>query len=141
MTGIKGWVGALAAVAIAAGCAGIPLTESNTTLVTAKKIIRAGGAAPSELTDAFTLDGPIVAFLTFKWDQTAVDGGFHRIEIRWFNGDKEISRRTHEATFGKPPHYVWFTTSGVAIGPGRARADVYVDGKRVATRTFVVTEK
>ena len=129
-------------LAFAAGCASVDLTERNTTLVIAKKVVRDSGAsAPVEISDVFTLEGPVVAFLTFRWDRTDVAAGHQRIEIRWFNGDREISRRTHEGNFGRPPHYVWCTTTAIAMGPGPCRADAFIDGKRVATKAFTVTEK
>ena len=134
-------VATVLAVFFLAGCVGVEITEKNTTIVMAKKVDKEGGARASEISDTFNFEGQIIAFLTFRWDRTDLQGGPQRIEARWFNGDKEVSRRTHEANFGAPPWYVWFPTNGLGLGVGKCRVDAYVNGRLVATKAFTVTER
>ena len=129
------------AVFFLAGCAGVAITEQNTTIVMARKVVKEGGAHASDITDAFNQEGQIFAFLTFRWEPISTHAGAQHIEVRWFNGDKEIQRRTYDANFGPSPWHVWFTTTGLALGPGKCRVDAYVKGKLVATRSFTVAEK
>ena len=129
------------AVFFLAGCAGVEITEKNTTIVMAKKVVKEGGAHASDITDTFGQEGQIFAFLTFRWEPISTHAGAQRIEVRWFNGDQEIQRRTHDANFGSSPWHAWFATTGLAIGPGKCRVDAYVNGKLAATRSFAVVEK
>jgi hypothetical protein len=129
----------VAALFLVAGCAGIDISERNTTIVTAKKVVKGQGA--SDITDTFTLEGQVFALLTFKWDDIEKHGGQQTIEARWFNGEKEISRRKHDANFGQSPWQVWFPMNGTALGVGKCRVDAYVNGKYVGTKSFTVVEK
>lgn len=121
------------------GCASVDLTENNTNIVMAKKAVKGAGA--SEISDVFNYEGQIFAYLTFRWDAVDRHGGPQTVEVRWFNGTKEVSRRKHEATFGLPPYYVWFPTSGTALGVGNCRVDAYVNGRHVGTKSFTVNER
>ena len=127
------------AMLLVPGCASVALSEKDTTIVMAKKVVKFEGA--TEISDTFTYEGQIYAHLTFRWQPVQQEGGEQSIEVRWFNGEREISRRTHNAIFGRPPYYVWFASSGTALGAGKCRVDAYANGKHVGSKSFVVTEK
>jgi hypothetical protein len=74
------------------------------------------------------------------WDADTV-GGQQEIEVKWYNGDRLISRNTRTLSLKKPPHYVWFETRGTALGEGNCRVEVYANGVYLGSKSFTVTEK
>ena len=136
----KAWLLAAAgALILVTGCATENLAESNTSIITAKKV--EAGQGPSDISDTFTFEGNIYVFITFVWEPVTQHGGPQRIEARWFNGTKEVSRREHQGNFGPPPHYVWLWTRGTALGAGPCRVEIYANGKYVGQKAFRVVEK
>ena len=121
------------------GCSTIKISERNTSIVMAKDAKK--GEGPTGISDKFGLEGKIVAYMTFRWDETNVRAGQQNVEVKWFSGDKLVSTPKNTYAFGKSPHYVWFTTYGTALGVGKARVDVYVDGVFVGRKSFEVVEK
>ena len=126
------------ATLLIAGCA-VPITESNTAIVMAKNVERGKGA--SGIADVFDFQGQIYAYMTFRWEPLTANGGPQTIEARWFNGQKEVMRREHQAQFGKPPWHVWMPATGPALGVGQCRVEVYVKGRYVGQKAFTVVEK
>src|SRR5262245_25000451 len=78
-------------LAMIGGCSTVKLYENNVSIVMAKDAKK--GKGPLGVTDKFGLDGKIVAYVTFKWDDVAKEGGRHKVEAKWFAGDKLISVR------------------------------------------------
>lgn len=129
----------LLAVLLATGCASQTMSESNANIVMAKNVDKVQG--PSGISDVFDFEGQIFAYITFRWEPLTKHGGAQTIEARWFNGEKEIVRRQHQANFGTPPHYVWMSARGTALGAGTCRVDVYANGTFVGQKAFTVVEK
>jgi TonB family protein len=119
--------------------AAIKISESNTFVVLAKDAKR--GEGPSGIADKFDLEGKIVAYTTFRWDETNTRGGQQTVTAKWFSGDKLVSTPKNTYDFGTPPYYVWFQINGTALGVGKARVEVYVDGTFVGSKYFEVVEK
>lgn len=120
------------------GCTGIKLDASNANIVMAKSATREKGA--TQITDSFTFEGKVYAYVALTWDPEKT-GGQQEIEARWYNGDRLRSRRTHTATLNKSPHYVWFDTSGAALGTGNCRVEIYARDILLGTKSFTVKEK
>ncbi len=118
-------------------CAAVKLDARDTRIVMAKKVERGQGA--SEITDSFTFEGLIYAYLTFLWDP-GTTGGQQELEVKWYNGDRLISRRTQTVTLDKPPYYVWFQTRGTALGEGQCRVEVYANGIFLGSKSFTVSK-
>ena len=129
---------AVVSILLIAGCA-VPITQSNTTIVMAKNVERGKGA--SGIADVFDLQGQIYAYMTFRWEPLTANGGHQTIEARWFNGQREVMRREHQATFGNPPWHVWMPATGPALGVGDCRVEVYIRGRLVGQKAFRVVEK
>ena len=121
------------------GCAGVKFTERNINIVMAKNVAK--GAGPTGITDTFTFEGKIFAYATFKWGEVEKEGGHHKIEAKWYSGEKLVSAQEREVTFGRPPHYVWFSTRGTSLGAGKAKAEIYADGLLVGSKNFEVVTK
>lgn len=129
----------LALVFLVAGCASVTLSEKNTAIVLAKKAYK--GIGPSEPSEVFTLDNKVHAYVTFKWDDVEKAGGEQSIEFRWYNGERLIAMRKAEVVFGKPPHSVFHSVTGVSLGAGKCRVEVYANDKLVGKNFFNVIEK
>lgn len=128
-----------AASLLISGCSTIKISERNTSIVLAKDAKK--GEGPSGIADTFPLEGKIVAYMTFGWDDTNARGGSQKVEVKWFSGDRLVSAPSNSFDFGRPPHYVWFTTYGTALGIGKARVEVYVDGVFAGSKTFEIVGK
>lgn len=127
------------ALSILGGCSTVKISERNTSIVLAKDTQKDKG--PIGISEKFGLEGKIVAYLTFLWDDTKAQGGVQTIEVRWFSGDRLISSPKKTFTFSAPPYYVWFPTLGTALGVGKARVEVYVDGVFSGSKSFEVVER
>jgi hypothetical protein len=107
-------------------------------LLTARQVVKGQGV--QGVTDSFTFEGQIIAFAAFTWPPE-VNLGSQFITAKWFNGDRLISQRSHKAQFQKSPHYVYFPTTGPALGTGPCRVEIYVDDRLLATKAFTVSER
>lgn len=121
------------------GCAGIQFTESNVNIVMAKNVEK--GKGPTGITDTFTFEGRIFAYATFNWYEVEKQAGIHKIGVKWYSREKLVSVRDLEVVFGRPPHYVWFQSSGTSLGAGKAKVEIYADGTLVGSKTFEIVEK
>ena len=128
-----------ASTILLSGCSTIKISERNTSIVLAKDAER--GKGPSGISDKFSLEGKIVAYMTFRWDETSTRGGQQTVEVKWFSGDKLVSTPKNTFDFGVSPYYVWFNTYGTALGVGKARVEVYVNGIFAGSKNFEVVEK
>ena len=126
-----------------AGCAApnsiIRLTEKNTTILTAKEVDKKHGV--QGITDAFTFEGKIYVFITFRWDDFQEPIGRYLVQARWFNGSKLISTGDYDGFFNKAPMQIWFSTWGTSLGAGNCRVEVYANNVFVGSRSFTVAEK
>lgn len=135
---MKNTAAAVLALVLVVGCAH-QLSERNATIVMAKEVEKAKGA--TGISDAFTYEGQIVAYVTLRWEPLTAYGGAQTVEAKWFNGDKEVLRSKHDANLGRPPWYVWLTTRGTALGAGNCRVEIYANGVYLGQKAFTVTEK
>ena len=117
----------------------VKFTERNVNIVMAKDAER--GKGPIGITDTFTLEGKIVAYSTFTWDEVQKEGGYHNITAKWYSGEKLVSSRDYRGSFTRPPYYVWFWTNATTFGPGKAKVEIYADGLLVGTKNFEVVTK
>jgi len=121
------------------GCATIKMSEKDTVIVLAKDVDKEKG--PSNITDVFTFEGNIYAYTTFRWDIQNTSAGSYNIEVKWFNGDRQISTSQQRVYFNQTPHYVWSKTRGTAMGTGKCRVEVYANDIFVGNKLFTVVEK
>jgi hypothetical protein len=115
------------------------LAPQNISVLLARSASKEDG--PSGVSDKFTVEGKIVAYLTVKWDEATVAGGQQNLEVRWFSGDKLVSRQKQELTLSTSPHRVWLSTLAADIGSGAAHVEVYAQDKLIASKAFSVVEK
>jgi TonB family protein len=127
-------------VAILASCSVGPppkFTESNVNIVMAGN---AGPEGPSCITDTFTLAGRVFAYTTFTWDAAGREGGPHKIEAKWYRGEKLLSAGVRRVVLGRPPYHALFSVPGTDLGVGKARVQMYADGLFVGSKTFEVVK-
>lgn len=140
---------AAAAICLATmgGCSTVGPSEKNASIVMARDIKKGRWLPgmtdhpdqwPVGITDKFGPDGKVVAYITFKWNGISRAGGMRVVEARWFAGDKLVSIEDSEHIFGEQPYNVWFSIHSAALGAGRARVEIYVDGVFVGSRSFEV---
>jgi hypothetical protein len=130
---------AVGSALIMTGCASVKFSERNTIIVIAKEAKL--GEGPTGISDKFSFEGKIVVHTTFRWEDINTQGGQQTIEVRWFSGEKLMSSAKNTFRFGKSPYYVWFNTTGTALGVGKAKVEVYADGVFVGSKNFEVVEK
>ncbi len=116
----------------------VPIEKWIVTLVTAKSVPRLGEVR--EIADTFTFEGRIYAHATLT-SQPGVHGGQPSVEIRWFNGERLVSVQKAQPVVNKSPYYMVSSTSGTALGIGQGRVEFSANGKLIATKAFVVSEK
>lgn len=134
---LKAAVAALTVIVLA-GCSTVTITERNARLVTATSA--KAGEGVKGIKDTFTLEERVFVHSTFTWDDTSARGGYKALEARWFSGEKLIMVHKANMTFGPPPHYAWDSIQAIALGLGKARVDVYVDGLFVGSKDFFITQ-
>ncbi len=107
-------------------------------------VVMAHNAVPGRgalgVTDHFTLDGKVVAFIAFTWTDLSAPWGRQSIEHRWYSGDRLVSQREHEFDFPRSPHNVFTAVSPVALGAGPARYELYWHGIKLAERKFDIVD-
>ena len=96
------------------------------------------GSGPIGVTDRYTLDGKVVAYIAFSWTDSQQPWGPQKLEHRWYSGDRLVSKTEGEKNFPRAPHYVWATTQPVALGVGRAHYELYWHGIKLAERDFEI---
>lgn len=126
------------ALALLAACASTPIGPQNATIVTAKGVERGKGV--TRISDSFTFEGLIFVFATISWDADA-SVGTKEFEVRWFNGEKLRSKQVRKVNLERSPWYVYFSTTGLALGAGNCRVEVYADSVLLSTRQFQVEER
>jgi hypothetical protein len=120
------------------GCATVQLTEKDINIMMARN---ASCEGPSGISDKFTLEGKIVAYVTFKWDDVNQSRGIYTIESKWYSGDKLVHISSMNIKMGKPPHYAWFNIGSTGLGIGKARVEIYSDGLLIGKKDFEVVDK
>ncbi len=116
----------------------VPIGQWSTTLLTARSVPALGDVR--EISDHFTFEGRVFAHATLT-SAPGSSGGRPALEMRWYNGDKLVSVKKMEANITASPYYVFASTSGTAIGAGNAHVDLLADGKLMASKAFLVSEK
>jgi hypothetical protein len=116
----------------------MPVGPEHTTMVTAKNVERGKGA--TGITDSFTFEGQIYVFASITWNASESIGN-KAFEVRWYNGEEMKFKQAQRLTLERPPWYVYFSTTGIALGEGDCRVEVYADNVLLGTRKFRVLEK
>jgi hypothetical protein len=120
-----------------AGCTTLEPDAMTANAVTSKAFERGKGA--SQITDSFTFEGPIFVFAALTWDPNR-GGGNKVFEARWFNEVRLVSKQTSPTVrLAKPPYYLYFSTTGLALGAGNCHVDIYVDGVLLESKKFTVS--
>ncbi|HSD37075.1 MAG TPA: hypothetical protein VLC92_06180 [Rhodocyclaceae bacterium] len=117
----------------------VSLDQSNTSLLLARNATAEDG--PSGVNDRFSVEGKIIAYLTFKWDADNAPSGAQRVEVRWFSGDKLVSSQQSEFVLSASPHRIWMPVLSADIGAGKNRVDVFANGTLIASKPFEIVEK
>jgi hypothetical protein len=131
---------------LVAACSALPkaveTAESpklQTTLLFSRDVIRDRG--PIGVNERFTIDGSIVAYATFTWDDVSKAAGKQKIETRWYSGDKLVYQRENDFTFGKPPYHVWSRMQAATLGAGNSRFEIYVNGVLAAKKYVEIIDR
>lgn len=114
------------------------LTSQNTSLLLARGASKEDG--PSGVAEKFTVEGKILAYLTFKWDSPSLKGTRQEIEVRWLNADKVVSSQKQELVLSESSQHIWQPVLAADIGTGKARVEIYAAGNLIATKSFTVVE-
>ena len=120
------------------GCASsVPLTLSdvNVKVLTAREVNLQEG--PTGITDRFTLEGRIFAFVSFQW-KVGVDGGVQDIEAKWYSKGNLISVNKGRYIFKDTPYYIWFWIGPSSFEVGEGRVDIYSRGNVIARHEFMI---
>ena len=120
-------------------CATFKFSDKNVNLVMAKNVEKNKGA--SDIVNTFTFEGIIYVYATFTQDDVYQKAGNHKIETKWYHGDKLVSIDEQQIEFGRPPHYVWFSNRGTTLGAGPAKVEIYADGDFLTSTRFEVIPK
>jgi hypothetical protein len=116
----------------------LPVEKWTATLVTARAVPALGDV--NGISDAFTFEGRIYAHLTLT-AQPGVHGGQPAMEVKWYSGDKLMAAQKAQLTVNKSPFYMVSSTSGTALGVGKARVEFVANGAVLGSRQFQVSEK
>jgi hypothetical protein len=125
------------------GCAAPP-TELATTspdkleanIVMARNAVK--GRGPFGISDRFTIDGKVVAYVTLTWPETTPTWGKQQFESRWYRDDRLIKKSETQHNLSKAPYYLWNEIYPVALGAGKARYELYWNGAKLAEREFEI---
>ena len=116
----------------------LDLSRYSFQLTTARKVERGKGA--TDVTRSFDYEGQIFAFAAITWPP-GTPGAAPEIGVRWYNEKGLVSEHKRRLAMDKPPHYVWFTISGLAMGACGCRVELLADGQVVASQPFAVNPR
>lgn len=111
----------------------------NTTLLLARSASKEDG--PSGVGDQFSIEGKILAYLTFRTSGLSTDGTAQKIEARWFNGSKLIGSSSQDVSVTGSTHHAWLPVLAADVGTGNARVEIYAGGQLIASKNFRIQEK
>ena len=129
----------LGIAALLIGCASVQLRPGDVTVVMARDLDPK--SAPSGIADSFSLDGKLVAYMSFKWADIDKVGGRQVFEARWYSAERLIAKREHTAVFVKQPYHVWFSVTAVDFAPGPAHFELIYKGAVLARKDFEILSK
>lgn len=98
------------------------------------------GSGPIGVTDRFSLDDKVVAFVTLSWPENHAAIGERAFESRWYSGDRLVRKATTAFTVARSPFMFWREVRAASLGPGPARYEIHVDGRKVAEHAFEVID-
>jgi len=113
----------------------VPLSEWTTQIVTARNVVRLGEIAGA--TDHFNLDGKIFVHATLS-AKPGAHAGSHAFEVKWFDGLNVVTEQKAVYDVKGSPFYIAASSSGVALGAGAHRVELFADGSYLASTQFVV---
>lgn len=116
----------------------LTIEKWTTTLVMARAVPKLGEVR--EITDTFNFEGRIFVHATLS-SKPGVHGGQPAFEVKWYSADKLVSIQKAQYMVGKSPYYLASSTSGMALGAGKARVELLANGVPLASKEFQVTEK
>lgn len=116
----------------------LDLSRHGFQLTTARKVERGKGA--TDVTRSFDYEGQIFAFAAITWPPGS-PGGAPEIGVRWYNDKGLVSEQKRRVSLDKPPHYVSFATTGLALGACGCRVDLLANGQVVASQPFAVNPR
>ncbi|MGA2868506.1 MAG: hypothetical protein ABSF34_05020 [Verrucomicrobiota bacterium] len=122
------------AALVFAGCSSMPLHPVGSVLTNASSIL-AGKQVPM---DKFTTQDIIRYYTSFTWDDVTQSGGQHEVTWNWYKGDVLISTVTKNVVFHHAPFQLWTTRAAAALGVGKFRIDVLIDGDVKSSVTFEI---
>lgn len=125
------------AACFVAGCTAVELKDPQ--IIMAKKAQR--GIGPSDITDTFTMDSQVLAYITFKWPEVNTEGGNRDFTVKWFCNNIQVSELTRTLPVTKPPFSYWPHLTAASLGKGDCRIDVFVDKRFVGTKAFRIVGK
>jgi hypothetical protein len=112
------------------------LTDAEFRVVTAHDAI--AGRGPLGITDRFSLDGKMVAYVNVNWPMEHTAWGTQLFESRWYIDNKLVIKREIEFKITKTPFHFWSNVLPITLGPGRGRYELYSGGKKLAEKTFEI---
>jgi hypothetical protein len=96
------------------------------------------GRGPQGISDRFSLDGKMVAYININWPIEHTAWGTQTFESRWYINDKIVIKRETEFKIARSPFNFWSNALPITLGPGRGRYELYAGGKKLAEKTFEI---
>jgi hypothetical protein len=129
------WRTSVAAMPAAPQAATFDPAKFTFNLVTARNATRSKGV--SDITQSFGYEGRIFAISSITWRAGEFSGALD-FTSRWYNAHGLVFEQKHRAKLKNPPHYVYFATTGVALGPCGCKVELLADNHLVASQEFSV---
>jgi len=105
-------------------------------VLTTKQSFLMGKRIPTKV---FSLEDVIRYYVDFTWDDVTGPAGDHQIIWNWYKADVLVSTGTKERVyFKRAPHGIFTMRPASALGVGKFRIDVLVDGKVMSSVDFEI---
>lgn len=113
----------------------VPLSDWTVKMVTARNVVRPGEV--SGITDHFNLNSKIFTHATLT-SRHGARAGSHSFAVKWFDGLNVITEQSAVYDVKASPFFVAASTSGVTLGAGAHRVELFADGRYLGSTQFTV---
>jgi hypothetical protein len=124
-------------LALLSGCVTIPVADMNVKAT----ILTAGGDGPRYKRvpqEIFTQADQINYLTTITWDDVESSAGRHKVVWKWYNNNKLVTVIERKYNFYTTPFELLGYISGLSIGNGRNKVELYIDDKLLTSKVFSV---
>lgn len=129
----------LISLACLLGAAAVPAVQASETphlarsLTTSGASLQAGKRVPQQ---RFGQHDFVVQLSDFDWEAVGESAGEHRVEWRWYQGDKLVSQTDKKLNFNSTPYTLWTRRAAATLGSGHFKVEAVIDGEVAAVSEF-----